>query len=117
MRKKELIQLINQIDMNNDISKKNLEILVNNSKLTCNKNDIKDCNIFIVTVPTPINEDKSPDLKPLEVSSEMVGRVMKKDSIVIYESTVYPGVTDEVCAPILEENLGLIFNEEFPYWV
>ena len=113
IKKERIDQLINQIDMNNDISKKNLEILVNNSKLTCNKNDIKDCNIFIVTVPTPINEDKSPDLKPLEVSSEMVGRVMKKDSIVIYESTVYPGVTDEVCAPILEEKSGLIFNEEF----
>ena len=106
-------QLVNKIDINNDISNKNLETLVKNSKLTSNVDKIKGNNIFIVTVPTPINEDKTPDLKPLKASSELVGGVMQKDSIVIYESTVYPGVTDEFCTPILEEKSSLIFNKEF----
>ena len=91
----------------------NLENLVKNSKLTSNIDEIKHSNVFIITVPTPINEDKTPDLNPLKASSELVGAVMQKDSIVIYESTVYPGVTDEFCTPILEEKSSLIFNKEF----
>ena len=106
-------QLINKIDINNDIADEDLQILVRNSKLTSMVDEIDDCNIFIITVPTPINEDKTPDLEPLIASSELVGNLMKKDEIVIYESTVYPGVTDEVCTPILEKKSGLIFNEEF----
>jgi UDP-N-acetyl-D-galactosamine dehydrogenase len=106
-------QLINKIDVNDDISYENLEILSKNAKLTPHVNDIKESNIFIVTVPTPINEDKTPNLEPLISASELVGSVIKKNSIVIYESTVYPGVTDEICAPILEEKSKLIFNEEF----
>ena len=106
-------QLINQIDINNDISEKNLEILVMNSKLTSRINEIKDSNVYIITVPTPINEDKTPDLGPLIASSELVGSIIKEGSIVIYESTVYPGVTDDICTPILEEKSNLIFNEEF----
>ena len=106
-------QLINQIDINNDISEKNLETLVKNSKLTSNIDEIKKSNIFIITVPTPINEDKTPDLKPLIASSELIGSIIKKGSIVIYESTVYPGVTDDICTPILEKKSGLIFNQQF----
>ena len=106
-------QLINQIDINDDISDKNLKILVKNSKLTSKINEIRDSNVYIITVPTPINEDKTPDLGPLIGSSELVGSIMKKGSIVIYESTVYPGVTDEICTPILEEKSNLIFNKEF----
>jgi UDP-N-acetyl-D-glucosamine/UDP-N-acetyl-D-galactosamine dehydrogenase len=106
-------QLVNKIDINKDISDTNLETLVKNSKLTSNINEIKGSNIFIITVPTPINEDKTPDLKPLKASSELVGKVMQKDSIVIYESTVYPGVTDEVCTPILVKKSNLNFNKEF----
>jgi UDP-N-acetyl-D-galactosamine dehydrogenase len=106
-------QLINKIDVNDDISYENLEILSKNAKLTPHVNDVKESNIFIVTVPTPINEDKTPNLEPLISASELVGSVIKKNSIVIYESTVYPGVTDEICAPILEEKSKLIFNEEF----
>ncbi len=106
-------QLINKTDINNDISNEDLQIFVKNSKLTSTVEEIVDCNIFIVTVPTPINEDKTPDLDPLIASSELVGNLIKKDAIVIYESTVYPGVTDEVCTPILEKKSGLIFNEEF----
>ena len=75
--------------------------------------EIKDCNIFIVTVPTPIDNSNRPDLTPLVKSSQTVGKVLKKDDIVIYESTVYPGVTEEVCVPQLEEVSGLKFNKDF----
>ena len=80
---------------------------------TTNLEDIKDCTIFIVTVPTPIDKHKRPDLTPLEKSSEAVGSILKKGDIVIYESTVYPGATEEVCVPILERQSGLIFNKDF----
>jgi len=80
---------------------------------TTNLEDIKDCTIFIVTVPTPIDKHKRPDLTPLEKSSEAVGSILKKGDIVIYESTVYPGATEEVCVPILEEKSGLTFNKDF----
>ena len=75
--------------------------------------DIRDCNIYIVTVPTPIDKHKRPDLTPLVKSSETVGKVLGKGDIVIYESTVYPGATEEVCVPILEQQSGLTFNQDF----
>lgn len=106
-------QLNNKVDINNDISDKDLEILLQNTYLTTNVDEIKKNNIYIITVPTPINNDKTPNLKPLIAASELVGSVMQKDSIVIYESTVYPGVTDEVCTKILNEKSKLIFNKEF----
>jgi UDP-N-acetyl-D-galactosamine dehydrogenase len=74
---------------------------------------LKNCNIYIVTVPTPIDIYKRPDLSPLKKASETVGKVLSKDDIVIYESTVYPGATEEVCVPILEKYSGLIFNKNF----
>jgi len=74
---------------------------------------IRDCQIYIVTVPTPIDEFKSPDLTPLVKASESVGSVLKSGDIVIYESTVYPGATEEVCVPILEKVSGLTFNRDF----
>ena len=80
---------------------------------TTNTDDIKDCNIYIVTVPTPIDEHKNPDLTPLRKSSETVGLLINKGDIVIYESTVYPGATEEVCVPILEKQSGLKFNQDF----
>jgi len=80
---------------------------------TTNINDIKDCNIYIVTVPTPIDEYKNPDLTPLIKSSETVGLLLNKGDIVIYESTVYPGATEEVCVPILERQSDLTFNQDF----
>ena len=76
-------------------------------------NDIKASTIYIVTVPTPIDEFKTPDLKPLRAASQMLGEILKKGDIVIYESTVYPGCTEEVCVPILEESSNLIFNTDF----
>jgi UDP-N-acetyl-D-galactosamine dehydrogenase len=80
---------------------------------TANLNDIKDCSIFIVTVPTPIDKYKRPNLTPLEKASESIGSILKKGDIVIYESTVYPGATEEVCVPILEQQSGLKFNKDF----
>jgi len=75
--------------------------------------DLKPCNIFIVTVPTPINEHKQPDLTPLIKASETIGQVLKAGDIVIYESTVYPGATEEECVPVLEQVSGLTFNKDF----
>ncbi len=75
--------------------------------------DIADCGVFIVTVPTPIDKANRPDLTPLVKASETVGKVMKAGSIVIYESTVFPGCTEEVCVPVLEKHSGLKFNQDF----
>ncbi len=75
--------------------------------------DIADCNIYIVTVPTPINAENEPDLTPLIKSSQSVGKVLKNGDIVIYESTVYPGATEEVCVPELEKESGMVFNQDF----
>lgn len=80
---------------------------------TTDTEQLKNCNVFIVTVPTPINEHKQPDLTPLEKASEMLGGVINQGDIVIYESTVYPGCSEEVCVPILEKVSGLTFNEDF----
>lgn len=76
-------------------------------------NDLKSANIYIVTVPTPIDAFKKPDLTPLIKASEMLGQCLKKGDIIIYESTVYPGCTEEVCVPILENGSGLTFNRDF----
>lgn len=78
-----------------------------------NKEDIQSCNVFIVTVPTPIDIYKKPDLSPLLKASATVGEVLKKGDLVIYESTVYPGCTEEDCVPVLEKASGLIFNQDF----
>lgn len=75
--------------------------------------DIKDCNYYVITVPTPVDKNNRPDLTPLYKSSETIGKVLKKGDIVIYESTVYPGVTEEECVPVLERVSGLKFNEDF----
>ena len=108
-----VLELTNNIDRNDDIELVNLEILNQNSKLTSNSSHIKDCNIFIITVPTPINNDKTPNLDPIRASSELIGSLMMKGSIIIYESTVYPGVTDDICTPLLEKKSNLLFNKDF----
>jgi UDP-N-acetyl-D-galactosamine dehydrogenase len=84
-----------------------------NLQFTFQAQDLKNCTVFVVTVPTPIDGYKRPDLTPLVHASELVARVLKKGDIVIYESTVYPGCTEEVCVPILERGSGLKFNEDF----
>ena len=78
-----------------------------------NINELKDCNFFIVTVPTPIDDYKQPDLTPLIKASEAIGGLLKQNDIVVYESTVYPGATEEVCIPVLEKVSGLTFNQDF----
>lgn len=75
--------------------------------------DIADCNVYIITVPTPVDKYNRPDLTPLYKASETVGKVLKKGDIVVYESTVYPGVTEDECVPVLEKVSGLKFNEDF----
>jgi UDP-N-acetyl-D-galactosamine dehydrogenase len=80
---------------------------------TTNLADLKKCRVYIVTVPTPIDEYKRPDLTPLVKASESVGKVLKKGDVVVYESTVYPGCTEEICVPILERESGLKFNKDF----
>ena len=89
------------------------EAIKNGMKFSLDINDIKDCNIYIVTVPTPIDKNKRPDLTPLIKASETIGKVLKKDDIVIYESTVYPGATEEDCVPVLEKFSNLTFNKDF----
>ena len=80
---------------------------------TINENDIRDANVYIVTVPTPIDSHRQPDLTPLIKASELLGRVIAKGDVVIYESTVYPGATEEDCIPVVEHVSGLVFNQDF----
>jgi len=89
------------------------EALDNGIEFTTSLDDIRDCNIYIVTVPTPIDKHKNPDLTPLVKASESVGSILKQGDIVIYESTVFPGATEEFCVPILEQESGLKFNQDF----
>ncbi len=98
------------LELNEDQVK---EALTNGMKFTNVLDEIADCNVYIVTVPTPIDKHKKPDLTPLIKASESIGKVLKKDDIVIYESTVYPGATEEDCVPVLEKFSGLVFNEDF----
>ncbi|HWV14509.1 MAG TPA: Vi polysaccharide biosynthesis UDP-N-acetylglucosamine C-6 dehydrogenase TviB [Cellvibrio sp.] len=93
----------------------NAEELAEATKLrySTSEADIKNADVYIVTVPTPINSSNQPDLTPLEKASELLGRVIGKNAIVIYESTVYPGCTEEVCIPIIEKISGLAFNRDF----
>lgn len=91
------------------------EELAQSAHLTYSANleDLKDCNFFIVTVPTPIDEFKQPDLTPLVKASTSIGKVLNKGDVVVYESTVYPGATEETCIPVLEQVSGLTFNQDF----
>ncbi|MDR0547215.1 MAG: nucleotide sugar dehydrogenase [Dysgonamonadaceae bacterium] len=87
--------------------------MAGNLVFSCDENDLRDCNIYIVTVPTPIDRFNSPDLRPLLKASEMLGRVISQGDIVIYESTTYPGCTEEDCVPVIEKVSGLKFNRDF----
>lgn len=82
-------------------------------ELSSSLDSLKSCNVYIVTVPTPITESKEPDLSPLIKASKMLGKILKKDDIVVYESTVFPGATEEICVPVLELNSGLKYNHDF----
>jgi len=97
------------LELSSEQMKKAIE---NGMKFSLNLDDIRDCNFFIVTVPTPIDKNKRPDLTPVIKATQSVAKVLKKGDIVVYESTVYPGVTEEICVPLLEQS-GLKFNEDF----
>ena len=81
--------------------------------LTSKSEDLTECNFYIITVPTPIDKDNKPDLNPLYEASKLVGSILKKNDIVVYESTVFPGATEEECVPILEKKSNLKFNKDF----
>ncbi len=114
-------ELMNGVDSTLEVENNLLKEVIKDSSssssnglfCTTNVEDIKDCNYYIITVPTPIDKNNRPDLTPLYKSSEAVGRVLKKGDIVIYESTVYPGVTEDECIPVLEKESGLVFNKDF----
>ncbi len=114
INQKRIEELNNGFDRTEELSDAQVkEAIKNGMKFSLDIENIKDCNIYIVTVPTPIDRNNKPDLTPLIKSSQTVGKVLKKDDIVIYESTVYPGVTEEVCIPELEITSGLKFNIDF----
>lgn len=105
-------ELKNGVDRTREVESVELKQAVKLS-YSSNINDLNDVNYYIVTVPTPVDEFKKPDLRPVESASRTVGKVLKKGDIAIFESTVYPGCTEEVCVPILEKESGLKFNTDF----
>ena len=105
-------ELNNAYDFTNEVSVEKLQELTQ-LQFSSNPHAIKSCNIFIITVPTPINQFKAPDLSYLLAASALVGGMLKEGDLVIYESTVYPGCTEEDCVPVLELNSGLVFNKDF----
>ena len=112
IKKKRIEELNSGIDKNLESSKEELQNL-KQLNFTNNEEDLKYANCFIISVPTPIDELKKPDLQPLLQASEMIGKIIKKGDLIIYESTVYPGCTEEVCVPILEKFSNLKFNLDF----
>ena len=105
-------ELVNGIDSTNELSKEQID-LSEKLAFTSNPESLKDYKTFIVTVPTPVDESNQPDLSPLKKATELIANYLKKDDVVIYESTVFPGCTEEICVPILSEISGLEFNVEF----
>lgn len=109
---KRIAELKDGVDFTREVSREELAA-ARQLSFTDALEDIRDCQIYIVTVPTPIDEHKSPDLTPLVKASETIGKVLSAGDIVIYESTVFPGATEEVCVPVLEKVSGLVFNQDF----
>lgn len=114
MNKKRVDALMSGHDATLEVDDKILqEALANGFKCTTEIDDIRKCNFYVVAVPTPVDNDNRPDLKPLWGASETVGKVISEGDIVVYESTVYPGVTEEECLPVVERVSGLKFNTDF----
>jgi UDP-N-acetyl-D-galactosamine dehydrogenase len=112
LKKHRIEELCSGIDSTREVEPDELRQAVH-LKFSDNSELLRDCNHYIVAVPTPIDRSKRPDLSPLKSASEMVGKYLAEGDIVVYESTVYPGATEEVCVPILEQVSGLIFNKDF----
>ena len=114
LKKSRVNELMGGHDSTNEVSDELLQSAIDNGFVcTSNLSDIKDCNFFVVAVPTPVDESYKPDLTPLIKSSQMIGTILKPKDIVVYESTTYPGCTEEVCIPELEKSSGMIFNKDF----
>ena len=115
LNKKRVEELNSGHDSTLEVSDKLLQDAIKDHGFRCTTNldDIKDCNFYVVAVPTPVDDNNRPDLKPLWGASETVGKVIKPGDIVVYESTVYPGVTEEECLPVVEKVSGLKFNKDF----
>ena len=109
---KRVKELNKSYDINGEFSKNDLD-KITSLKFTNNKSDIEKANIYIITVPTPVKKNKTPNLQPLLNASKVVGQNLSINDLVIYESTVYPGCTEEKCVPVLEKNSGLTFNTDF----
>ncbi len=112
INKNRIKELNNKFDCTGETTAEDLDASIN-LILTDISSEINDCNIYIITVPTPIDEENNPDLTPLLSASKIVGSMLSVGDIVIYESTVFPGCTEEVCVPILEENSGMEYNNDF----
>ncbi len=112
LKQRRVDELRQHIDVTREVTSEELQ-QAGNLQYTCEIEELRDCNVFIVAVPTPIDRNKRPDFTPLVKASETVAKVLKKGDVVIYESTVYPGATEEVCVPILERDAGLVFNQDF----
>lgn len=114
LKKSRVEELMSGHDSTNEVSDELLQSALDNG-FTCTSNleDIRDCNFFVVAVPTPVDDTYKPDLTPLVKSSEMIGTILKPKDIVVYESTTYPGCTEEVCVPQLEKSSGMVFNKDF----
>lgn len=115
MNQKRVDALMEGHDATLEVSDELLQDAIKNHNFRCTTNleEIKDCNFYVVAVPTPVDDNNRPDLKPLWGASETVGKVISKGDIVVYESTVYPGVTEEECLPVVEKVCGLKFNQDF----
>ena len=105
-------ELKDGFDRTNSVSETDL-LDAGNLALSTSANAIEDANVYIVTVPTPVDKNNTPDLNPLKSASEIAGKVLDKGNVIIYESTVYPGATEEICGPIVEKESGLKYNAEF----
>jgi len=112
INEKRIDELKKGIDLTLEVEPEEMQASVNLT-FSSNLNDLSSCNLYIVTVPTPVDKHNVPDLSPLRKASAMLGKILKRNDIVVYESTVYPGATEEVCVPILEKESGLIFNSDF----
>lgn len=115
LNQKRVKALMEGHDATMEVADELLQDAINNHGFRCTSDieDIKDCNFYVVAVPTPVDSNNRPDLKPLQGASETVGKVIGKGDIVVYESTVYPGVTEEECLPVVEKVSGLTFNKDF----
>ena len=112
VNEKRIEELCKGLDVTKELSFDELTT-AKNLKFTSDSEELHNCNCFIICVPTPIDEDKQPNLKPLLDASRLVGSHLTRGDLVIYESTVYPGATEDECVPVLEKYSGLVFNQEF----